>query len=97
MWFLFLLAIGFLDSLLDAYVLSRLWAWFVVPQFHATTMPMAVAFGCLSALSILRKQYVLKVAHEQEAGKEAAAIQIVQSLVLTLLAWSWGAVAHFYF
>lgn len=108
MWTLLSLVIGFFISLLDAYVFSRLWAWFVVPQFHVATMSVAVAFGCSSAYFLLRKMDIMKEYREQQRdgrekqqdddeSKKAITNRYTFSIATTLLVWGYSALVHFCF
>lgn len=100
MWFLFVLTIGTAISLLDAYVLAKLWAWFVVPQFHIAAMPVAVAFGFTRILGILHKMF-MKIEQSELTNKKSEAdnkkvimSHAVQTATATLLMWATAAIAH---
>lgn len=54
------------SSFADAYVLMRLWGWFVVPQFHVAPLSLAVAIG-LDAMWLLFRTMPGKQTKEQLA------------------------------
>ncbi len=53
----FFVAVMVGGSLLDGWVLSKLWAWFMVPIFHMPALSVPQSIGIALVIGYLTKQY----------------------------------------
>ena len=93
---------GSLISVLDGFVVAKLWNWFVVSFFHAPVLPTGIAIGVLCLISYFYKPFILqqssKVDKSTKEGKIAEIIFARQltSVMMTLFIWGEGAVVHWW-
>jgi hypothetical protein len=59
---------GHLPTLLHAYVLVHLWAWFVTPTFHVATLAYVPAVGLMLVTRLVFKHCVEKYELDHELG-----------------------------
>jgi len=69
----------------EAFVLTLLWAWFVVPIFHLPELALWTAFGLSIVVSLLTHQSPSRRKGEEEEDREEKAREIAHLLV-------WGAI-----
>jgi hypothetical protein len=75
----------------DAFVLTKLWAWFFVATFSAHPLPWSTACGLLTASSLV-------VANRSSgAASKTASQQLLISLTYATVLWALGAIFHFVF
>ena len=71
-------------AVLKAWVVSKLWAWYVVPTFEAPTLSVAVAFGLVVLVAFVAKASPPKT----ERGFWAdTALAVAGHLLVLLLGW----------
>jgi mannose/fructose/N-acetylgalactosamine-specific phosphotransferase system component IIC len=76
--------------LLNAFVLTQLWHWFVVP-FGIMTLSMAHAYG----IAILIRLFTYHHNYAKEkTGNDALVDSIIAMFMAPLFAWGFGAIAH---
>lgn len=93
------LFVGLLISLVDGYVLAKLWNWFVVPFAHAPVMSAATAMGIATMIGLLCKSYYMSQENKignlpKDEQPKAFANKLFTSVVFTLVMWGEGAIAH---
>lgn len=82
-------AIG-LSALLNGYVLSKLWAWFIVTTFHAPPLSLPAAIGLALVVSYLTYQHA-----DTPKNPESKWWSLILVLILRpLMALAFGAVVH---
>ncbi len=85
-------AIGFiagsiaLTSAWSGFVLVKLWAWFIVPQFHAAPLSITTAIGIALITGLLCKAPGRGKDEEWKAGVSIAVMLIVPTIAL-LFGW----------
>jgi len=76
--------IAFLSFVMQSYVLSTLWGWYIVPFFNTAPLPLAVAFGITLIYSYLLKIYTTDATTNI---KQTLSGQILLSVVALLFGW----------
>jgi hypothetical protein len=94
-WIVTFIALFILASIWSGYVLSVLWAWFLVPAFHVTSINIALAIG----VSIVIRMLTFQVNQERDEKKERSKTELwtqtlVWSFLYPLLALGMGAIVH---
>ncbi len=56
-----ILGIIFLSGLVQGFVLSQLWSWYVVPHFHMAPLPIVVAWGISLIFHVMQIQIQTKL------------------------------------
>ena len=92
--FIWLLLVLIAGPIWGGYVLSVMWAWFVVPTFHAPQVSVAVAVGISLIVGMLTKQ----VTESQEKKDATASVvsSFTWSFFYPLLILGVGYVAHMF-
>lgn len=67
--------------LLEAWVVTKVWLWFLAPHFHVQPLPVAAACGLVILVSIARHRNDLDERTKEENSKRA-----VQSVVMNVFA-----------
>ncbi len=89
---LWMIGFGLAISMVDGYVLSRLWSYFVVPYFQAPPMPPGIAIGLGLLWALMRKKAPDKETSEK-TPKQIINDQFV-SLAVTMIFWLEGYVVY---
>lgn len=55
------LAVIFFAGVVQGFVLSQLWSWYVVPHFHMAPLPIAVAWGISLMFNVMQIQIQSKL------------------------------------
>lgn len=71
-------------TLLEAWVLIRLWAWHIIPRFHVEALTYGAAVGISCVASLLTQQYV--PAKEGDGGNLIAS-HFTRPLLILLIGW----------
>jgi hypothetical protein len=69
-------------------VLCQMWAWFIVPQFHAQPLRIPVALGISSMISLLVTPSPKK-GEESESVWKTVTFSIIGSLLTLLMGWAY--------
>jgi hypothetical protein len=92
---LFLLVLAVPVTIYRAYVLTCLWAWFIVPMFDAPRLGVWYAIGILSVASLFH-QYKYK--HEDNPDREQDLKDglggLVQAVFLITIIWGVAFIVH---
>jgi hypothetical protein len=91
MAFITLLLIPF-AILLNAFVFTRLWEWFITP-LGVITIGMAHAYGIVLLVHFLTHQHGLA---KENKGNDALAQATLNMFLIPLFAWGFGAIAHYF-
>ena len=78
------------STLLRGYVITLLWAWFVMPTFGLPILTIGYAIGLSGLVSFL----TLQVKKNDKAFDMLEAVLV--SVFVTLIYWSSGAIVHFF-
>lgn len=87
MFFLLRLLFSILLAVLNGFVLSKLWGWFVVTQFDLPSLGVVPAIGVGLAVSFLTHQVQNK---SDEDSDERALRTIIESAVVAVFALIYG-------
>jgi len=93
-------AVGFValmvvSSILNGYVLSILWGWFVVPVFHLSPLTIVPAIGVALVVSYLTHQ-TNDCQEKERSTSEKIAYAVAVAVVKPLLALCLGWVVHLF-
>lgn len=83
-------------SILNGYVLSVLWGWFMVPVFHLPQLPVAPAIGLALIVSYLTYQPEPNYQEEEETAGQRFARSTSLVLGRPLLALLFGWIVHLF-
>lgn len=79
-----------ISAVWHGYVLTKLWAWFIVPIFHLPVLTIAPAIGIVIVLNFLTKTDTSDLKKEDD-GKETFFKRVfgsfVQSLFTLIIGW----------
>jgi hypothetical protein len=87
-FFLFIAAlpfIVFLSCVVESYVLSTLWGWYMVPFFNTKPLPLAVAFGITLIFRYLQMEYT--ATDTKQKLSEKVWLLVMKPVVALLLGW----------
>jgi len=76
----------FVASVVQAYVLSTLWGWYVVPFFAAKPLPMVVAFG-LSLIVNYVHPHLIRYKEDTRGTGEKLLDSCLRPAVALLMGW----------
>lgn len=79
-------------AILDAYVFTRLWAWFIAGPFHLPLINKAQAYGIVVMLIFATKHLATRVFDTKRDN--AAVLCLAEIFALTLGTWGIGAFMH---
>lgn len=91
-WYALVVVGAPLTLLLRAFVLCRLWAWFVVP-LGVTSIGMAHAYGLTIIVGMLR-EYRSQSGDEKRDTPTVVLTSLLTGIFVPLLAWAIGAAVH---
>lgn len=92
---LFLLAISIPITLYRAYVLTCLWAWFVVPLFDVPKLGVLYAVGILTLVSLFQQhKYEHKDEQDREQDLKNAIGGLAQAVVIITIVWGFAYIVH---
>jgi hypothetical protein len=83
-----------IDALWGGFVLTKLWAWFVVPTFHLPELTLPVAIGLTRITLILTSKLDLDI--ETHAWTDILSNSLSTAIATPLAALVLGAIAHSY-
>ncbi len=83
-----------IDALWGGFVLTKLWAWFVVPTFHLPELTLPVAIGLTRITAILTSKLDLDI--ETHKWTDILRNSLSAAIVMPLVALVLGAIAHSY-
>ncbi len=69
---------------LEGWVATKLWAWFVIPQFHLAPLPLAIAIGLSFLISVYRYS---PAAPEKESDWKPLGMIIAKPMLLLGMGW----------
>lgn len=75
--------------LLEGYVLSRLWLWFIVPVFSLPVLSVGQAVGIMVVVSMLKTQLTNK-SNEEGSLTSKMLVQLLTSAFMRLAVWGIG-------
>ena len=70
---------------LEGWVATKLWAWFVIPQFHLAPLPITIAIG----LSLLVSVYRYSPSIPEEKGRDWKPFAMIMAKPILLLGMGW--------
>lgn len=79
-----------LSASLNGYVLSKLWAWFVVTTFHAPALSLPAAIGLGLVVSYLTYQHIDTAKNPESKWWTPLLVAVLRPLI----ALAFGAVVH---
>jgi hypothetical protein len=81
-------AIGLIifGTLWRGFVASKLWLWFVVPQFGLAPLPIAIAIGLSTLVALFTPSRPSDPDKSEQLGKQVAHVFMLPALVL-LVGW----------
>lgn len=82
---------GALCSILNGYVLSILWAWFIVPTFHAPVLSIPVAIGVSMVIHYLTFTDTTDLAKKEDSKWWSS---LLIALLRPVVVLAFGAVVH---
>lgn len=82
-----------LSSILNGYVLSVLWGWFMVPIFHLPSLSLAQAIGVSIVVGMLTRKTAAN-GNKDEDMKKLFKELVIESLLYPVLVLAIGAVVH---
>jgi hypothetical protein len=71
-------------ALWEAFVLLRLWAWFVVPTFGVPTLTYPIAVGIAATVSLLTLRTVRYKGHEVDLVAAWSSAFVIPALILAI-------------
>lgn len=77
-------------SALRGWVLSRMWAWFMVPTFHLPALGVAAAIGIAATVRLVTYQADADKDHEDEGTAERIIKASIRAVVLPLFVLGFG-------
>lgn len=77
----------FVMAVINAFVFSAIWKWYVVPFFHQPPLPMATAFGIGLLFATLRGWQSFEKNKSNTNSSEAIATVLVFPAVILLMGW----------
>lgn len=91
------LIIGLLSSILNGWVLTILWGWFIVPLFSLPPLSLPIAIGIALIIKMLTASNINPRSDKTNEEKFKAFGQLLLSLFLTpMIALLWGWIFHFF-
>jgi len=93
LWFVVLLLVS---SILNGYVLSVLWGWFIVPVFNLPTLTAVSAIGIAMVVSYLTYQYNESDEDDNKSFGEKLAKPIAIAILRPLFALFFGWIVHLF-
>ena len=77
--------IVFLSCVVESYVLSTRWGWYMVPFFNTKPLPLAVAFGITLIFRYLQMEYT--ATDTKQKLSEKVWLLVMKPVVALLLGW----------
>jgi membrane protein YdbS with pleckstrin-like domain len=81
-----ILALIVVISIIRAFVISKMWGWYVVPQFHVTELSLPIAFG-FSILVAYLIPFQRKSSDDSQTLFNPFGDSLIQSLSVLFLGW----------
>lgn len=78
------IAVIFLASVVNAFVISTLWGWYIVPHFNAQPLPLAIAFG----IGLLTN-YLIHHSYREQQGTSNQRLAYSIMLPISVLLFGW--------
>jgi hypothetical protein len=90
-----MMAVGFLVGFYEAYVVTVLWRWFVVPTFVVPELSLLATYGMLLLMNLVKNRFLMA---ETEAYRKDPRAYVVSNMMDVALrasfAWGVGALVH---
>lgn len=87
-----ILSIGTFVTILNGWVLSVLWAWFLVPSFGLPALKIPAAIGIATVVGMLTSQYI----HNNESEEDEMVARVSHSVAVPVVSLIIGFVARFF-
>jgi hypothetical protein len=79
-------------GVVQAFVLSKLWAWFVIPTLHAPELSVVMAFGIAMIIAVFKERG--KDGESEKDLAKLATAEITEVLIIPLFILLLGWAAH---